>query len=147
MIKKGILILVIVSLVLITYAADNDANISGKVMSKESKEPLAYVSISLLNQSKDKTLKGTITQEDGFFVLKDIAKGQYVIKFSMLGFEDYFFDITIGELNQYYVLGTIFLEQAPNTLEGVQITASVPALDRTMNKMTYNVENIMSHED
>lgn len=145
MIKKGILILVIVSLALITYAADNDANISGRVMSKESKEPLAYVSISLLNQSKDKTLKGTITQEDGFFVLKDIAKGQYVIKFSMLGFEDYFFDITIGGLNQYYDLGTVFLEQATSTLEGIQITATVPALDKTMNKMTYTMENMTSH--
>lgn len=143
---KRILTLLLISLSFVVYSKDKNASISGTILNKGNKEPLAYVNISLLNQTKDKVLKGTITEEDGFFVMKEILQGQYIIKVSYVGFIDYYQEITIGKLNEYFDLGTILLEQSANTLADIIVNQNSQELDRNMDKKTYKLDQLTSQQ-
>lgn len=61
-------------------------NITGKVFNKSTGEPMDFVTIQLFNEKTGNPLPiGTATDEDGYFVLKDIADGNYIIKISNIG--------------------------------------------------------------
>jgi hypothetical protein len=58
--------------------------LKGHVFSEENKKPLASVSVYLNNTSI-----GTITNDEGLFVLKDIPQGKFSLIATSVGFETY----------------------------------------------------------
>ncbi|WP_317127984.1 carboxypeptidase regulatory-like domain-containing protein [Gelidibacter gilvus] len=53
-----------------------EGSISGTIIDAHLNEPLPYVTIIIKN-SKDETITGSITQEDGSFKISKLLEGQY----------------------------------------------------------------------
>lgn len=63
-----------------------DGNIRGVVFSKNSAEPLDFVSVQLVNPETGVPMQiGTMTDEKGSFVIEKAPAGKYVIRFSNIG--------------------------------------------------------------
>ncbi|WP_289037542.1 TonB-dependent receptor [uncultured Zobellia sp.] len=62
------------------------SEIAGKVQT-ETDEPVTYANVLLLRAGDTVLVKGTITNENGTFLLPNIAQGQYVVSASMVGFK------------------------------------------------------------
>lgn len=61
-------------------------DISGKVLHKETGEPLDFVNVQLFNAKTGKPLPiGTNTDENGVFSIKGVADGKYLVRISNLG--------------------------------------------------------------
>lgn len=61
-------------------------DITGKVFSKETGEPMDFVNIQLFDAKTGKALPiGTSTNEDGSFVFKGIKDGKYIVKITNVG--------------------------------------------------------------
>jgi hypothetical protein len=69
-------------------------SISGKVINADSKAPLAKVSVFLSNATY-----GTITDDEGNFVIRNIKPGQYQLVMTSVGYEDYTQSVLINEQN------------------------------------------------
>ena len=58
-------------------------DVTGKVINKETGEPLDFATVQLLNANTKKPLPiGTNTDEEGQFTLKNIKDGNYIVRIS-----------------------------------------------------------------
>lgn len=68
---------------LMAYAV---GDVTGKVINKETGEPLDFATVQLLNANTKKPLPiGTNTDEEGQFTLKNIKDGSYIVRISNIG--------------------------------------------------------------
>lgn len=76
---------------------------------------LIGATVRLLKPTKDSTLvKGTTTDDNGVFDLKNINPGKYIVKFSYVGYNDEIKHVTVGNDGRNVNLGTVKL--SPNSV-------------------------------
>jgi iron complex outermembrane recepter protein len=118
-------------------AQQNQAQITGYVYNPD-KEPALYSTVVLLN--KDSVLvKGAFSQEDGSYVLENIAPGNYFVQIRNVEFQTHVTPpITIGS-NEKKVLDPIVLSPAVNQLGEVVVSAEKALIEIHPDKMVFNV--------
>ena len=91
--KNIIIVLLFISLskLLIAQVEEIRSIISGKVIDIETQQPLPFVNIWI-----EGTTTGTISDDDGNYIIEDIAVGRYTLLAKMVGYEQASFnDVTI----------------------------------------------------
>ena len=114
-----ILISVIIYSLAINAQEKNRITIQGKVIDKETKEPLENVNVFLNN-----TTIGTTTNNEGAFLIKNVPYGSYNIIFSYLGYEVE--SKNLDSYKPYTFEFDIKLEPKPINLNQVNVTSEVP---------------------
>jgi iron complex outermembrane receptor protein len=123
--------------------------VSGKVLSKETGEPLAGVNVRL-----EGTLRGTVTGGTGAFTLAGIPEGRHTFSFSLVGYQrEHVRDIGVSLGEQVDLL----VELSPILIqtEAVVVTASrreqsleeVPSSLSVVDASTISQHNFVSIED
>lgn len=103
-----------ISIFILQHSYSQTGNILGKIMSNEG-EPLPYVNVGLSG-----TTLGTITDSSGLYSIKNIPKGNYLLKASSIGFNNFEKQITInGKEN---ILLNITLTPTISTLNEIVVT-------------------------
>lgn len=106
---------------------------------KHSNSAIAYANVVVTPNSDGANLaKGGITDENGFFEIRDLKAGNYTLKISFLGYVTYSKTITISN---DLTLKPILLEESLETLENVTIIAKKPTVKRLVDRLIFNVEN------
>ena len=111
--------------------------ISGTVLESESREPLQYANVVLLNSVDSMQVAGGVTDIDGRFRLEDIEEGNYFIKVSFMGFEDE--QTPIFKHRKSSNIGTISINKSSILLDEVSVTAERDLLETKLDKRTYSV--------
>jgi hypothetical protein len=114
--KNCILLLALLSLPLGIAAQKTDkGTIRGNVYDKETAQPLAFATVQVEGAGV-----GSATDINGFFSIADIPIGQYRLKVTYLGYEDFSTDIKIskGEI----VYKTAYLQESGTSLGEVVIS-------------------------
>lgn len=112
------LLIVIVSLIMPILGKAN--SISGVVIDEQTKEALPGVYVTLINDST-KVLMGTITNGNGWFLLKNVNAIEVFVGLSYMGYESQ--KITVNIENGDLDLGEIKLSPKSTTLGEVVVTA------------------------
>ncbi|MCC8423335.1 carboxypeptidase-like regulatory domain-containing protein [Mucilaginibacter sp. UR6-11] len=94
-----------------------NASITGKVTSKETKSPVQRASVFLSNSSF-----GTISLADGTFALYKLRPGQYTLVVTAVGFEDFTKKIQVDDESV-----TVNVELSPKTIQLREVTISTTA--------------------
>ncbi|MFY0605857.1 MAG: TonB-dependent receptor [Cyclobacteriaceae bacterium] len=111
---------------------------SGTVLD-ESNEPVPYATISVLNATDNKLIEGTIAQENGKWVIKNISEGEYNVSISFIGYttvEKGPFVIT-GK-GESYDLGNIVLTFSSTELDQVVIEGKKELIEDKVDRIVYN---------
>ncbi|MDO5980411.1 TonB-dependent receptor domain-containing protein [Flavivirga spongiicola] len=113
-----------------------DVIITGKVLDKETKDPLEYATISFFNKRKNRIVAGGITDINGAFSIP-VPKGTYDISIEYISF------ITQTILNKKITsninLGVFSLEIDLESLDEVEIIAERTTVEIKLDKKIYNV--------
>ncbi|GAA3606537.1 outer membrane beta-barrel family protein [Flavivirga amylovorans] len=113
-----------------------DVTITGKVLDKETKEPLEYATVSFLNKQKNKIVAGGITDINGVFSIP-VPKGVYDISVEYISF------VTQTIPNKKIIsntnLGVFYLEIDLESLDEVEIIAERTTVEIKLDKKIYNV--------
>ena len=131
---KPILILVAM---LATWGSLAAQTISGRILDDRSK-PLEYASVLLLKSSDSSLVKSGLTDISGKYLFTDVAKGQYILSASMVGYQKKFSTITVNSENQQ--LADISINPAGELLKEVSVTAKRPFLEQRPDKLVVNVD-------
>ncbi|MGB8704809.1 MAG: carboxypeptidase-like regulatory domain-containing protein, partial [Gillisia sp.] len=77
------------TLLFISFPSFSQNSLQGIIVNQK-KEPVAFANVVLL-QAKDSVsvVKGVVSEEDGSFLLNDIADSNYVLQVSFVGYENY----------------------------------------------------------
>ncbi len=114
-----------------------NASVSGTVVDTEN-VAIEFANVVLFSEDESQVLKGTTTDESGYFILPNLEPNTYVIKVSYIGFTEFHQKIVLtGVLD----LQTIVLQEASEQLDEISIIAKKPTLKREADRLVFNIEN------
>lgn len=134
-------------LLIITSAAQaqfSKVTLSGMTRDAKSKAPLSFVNLRVLTEKDSNFVSGTISGEDGRFLLPDIKTGQYILMISYVGYQPAAQPVTIGQLSAFLNLGNIELAPGEKLLGEVTVTGQQNAISQKMDKKTFKVADNIS---
>lgn len=118
--------------------------VTGKVIDANSEEVLPFVNVVLLSAKDSTLIDGTVTNEKGFFLLKNVKpNSNFILKLSFIGYKDVYRNIKLKDkpLN----VGTLSMSTNSEILEGVEIVAERQMMEYKLDKRVINVEkNLVS---
>ena len=85
--------------------------------------PVAFVSVVVEGAESGEQVTGTLSGEDGRFLVQGLAPAEYTIATSVPGFYSVEIELFVGELNESFDLGDIRLERLPTFEEEIIVTA------------------------
>ena len=111
--------------------------VNGFILNQEAK-PVSFVNVVLVKQIDSVFVYGTSTDEKGYFDFSNVPKGDYILKASFIGYEDFYYDLNVdSNLN----LGTLTINEASELLDEVTININKPTIQRDIDRLIFNVEN------
>ncbi|MCB9033005.1 MAG: TonB-dependent receptor [Chitinophagales bacterium] len=114
--------------------------ISGTILD-ENNQAVAYANIAVYNTSDSVYVNGTISDSIGQFEITNLPTGSYFVEIVFLGYQtDTISNILINN-DKVINIGKLYLKPQSIVLDGVQILASRPIIERQADKLIFNVEN------
>lgn len=125
-------------LILQAQLAIGQGVLNGKLIGEE--EPLVGANILVFQLEDSLFLQGAITDEEGTFSIEVSSPGPYQIEFSYIGYEPK----TIA-VDAPVNLGEIILSATTNQLQGVEVVAKKPMIQKELDRLIINVAgNVLS---
>ena len=103
------------------------------------KKPLNSATISLANAKDSSLLSFTRSEDDGYFEVKNVKAGKYLLSISYIGYEHLWLSLTVGA-NAKVDLGNIYLMDA-SKMTTVTVTARRPPVVINNDTVEFNSEN------
>ncbi|HSP10960.1 MAG TPA: outer membrane beta-barrel family protein, partial [Salegentibacter sp.] len=126
-------------LFIISTQAFSQQSVRGKLID-ENLQPVAFANVILLSAQDSVTVyKGTVSEENGGFEFENVEADQYLLKTSFIGFEDHqeLIEVTNKDLD----LQRIEIRVSSSELDEVTIQARKPTITRSIDRITFDVEN------
>lgn len=100
--------------------------------------PVSYANVMLLNPQDSIVIKGTSTDDVGFYKINAIPNAEYILKVTFIGYDEISRKITIDKDVR---LEDIILTESSEALDEISITVKKPTVKKEADKLTFNVEN------
>jgi outer membrane receptor protein involved in Fe transport len=144
MMKRIIIITGILSVFLFTApgqpVSQATGTISGKVVESKSNLPVEYANIVILNMDSS-LVNGSITTNEGIFIINHVPFGRYRMKVSFIGYEEVWVDtLFLNNRNKNIYFEKILLQQSAAVLTNVQITGQRSVLEMQIDRKVFNVD-------
>ena len=124
-------------IITIQLNAQNSFDISGSVTDIDG-NGISFSNVVVLRSSDSTLIKGTITDDNGRYKIKNISKGNYIVMGSYVGFQHAY--SKAFKLDNNYSVETLILKEG-NQLDEVFIKAQKPLYQQKVDRMVINVEN------
>ncbi len=131
---------------LITFGQNNqikgDGKITGTLVDSTLNTPVEFATLSLFRlPNLTQPIDGTLTDEKGKFELKNLAPGQYAVKFSFMGYLDKVVsNLTVSDNQKNVNLGNVVFSANVKMLEEVSVTGQAALIDEKVDRLVYNAE-------
>lgn len=124
-----------------TLTAQTVGVLSGRILDRSSGQPLGYATISLYRSSDTtaRPLRGTLSLNDGTFLLRNVPVGTYRLRVRLVGYAVAVKDSIHLHSADRLDLGSIFLE--PEAIEGraVEVSAERELMEIRLDRRVYQV--------
>lgn len=116
-----------------------DGIVHGNIISEG--QVLPFATVSLYKNSDSSLVTGIITDEKGRFELTDLPVGKYYLNVSFIGFKTGTFNnIEISASNSIVKIQNFEIKPDIQSLNEVEITSNLPAIDYQIDKKVVNVD-------
>jgi iron complex outermembrane recepter protein len=138
-IRYIILLLCIGSSSLFAQTAKPTGTVSGTLLDEKGK-PMGYATVSLLKASDSTTVKGTLSNDAGTYILDGIQPGTYIIKATTVGYLNTVSSVFTTTTAKTTV-APLKMQLASRSLSTVTITAAAPVIEVRSDRTVMNVAN------
>ncbi|MBS1319800.1 MAG: TonB-dependent receptor [Parabacteroides sp.] len=128
------------------FANETDGKIKGIVMDGELGGPLEFVTVQVKAKGSDKIVQGSVTGSDGNYMIGGLKKGEYVVTFSYIGYEEVSKNISISSDNQILSLGELTLAEDANQLGEVEVVAKRPQIRFEIDRKVFDATQDIAAE-
>jgi iron complex outermembrane receptor protein len=119
--------------------AKADNSITGKVKDENNK-PIDAVTVSLLKASDSSLVKMAFTDTSGNFEIERDVKGDFLLSYTSVGFENTYSEVFKLEEKQNYNSPTVSLRSESKKIQEVTVTSRRPTIEVKPGKIVFNVE-------
>lgn len=126
-------------LLLLSFSFNSQAQYSvmGTVKDAKDNSSIPYATVALL-RSDSSVVTGVITGEDGKFIMENVAKGNYLLQASFLGYEKEYRQVDVPKQSD---LGIISIKENVTQLNEITVFAPKTLVVRSVDRLVFNVEN------
>ena len=125
------------------YKSFKVGSFKGELVNSADNTSIPYATIKLFKSSDNTLNDGTISAEDGYFILKDVNPGKYNIQVEHVMYETIFLENQLlVPPNMNKNLGVLKLEQKMVEIESVDVVDEKPFIQEEIDKKVYNVEDM-----
>ncbi|MDX5438348.1 MAG: carboxypeptidase-like regulatory domain-containing protein, partial [Pontibacter sp.] len=118
-----------------------NAKISGVVLDADTKQPIEFATVALINLSTGKPIDGTMADDKGRFTIQKVAVGKYKLNVSFLGYQlQAVENVTVSSDNADVNVGSVSLAADAKKLSEVVITGEKPLVEEKIDRTVYNAE-------
>ncbi|KRD10304.1 TonB-dependent receptor [Flavobacterium sp. Root901] len=121
----------------IITAQNHSVSISGLIKIHSTKKPAAYANVVLKLAADQKFYAGTVTNEEGRFILANTVSGNYILEITASGFKTKTQKIFVGTLSDFLDLNTIEIEEDIHALSEVIVNSKTAEVSNKMYKKTF----------
>lgn len=121
--------------------AQTTATISGQVFEEQSTEAMPFTTVVLKTERDSSLVTGTLTDERGMFSMGNVAKGNYLVVCTFVGYESVTLSVVVNGNNPYFDLGRIMMKAASASLEAVTVTGERATVSGNLEKKVFNVSD------
>lgn len=117
------------------------SELRGRVVDELSQVPLEFASVAIYKTQDSSLVEGSITDVEGYFLIENVAPGNYFLKVSFIGFRTLSspdFGLSKNEKRDF---GTFSLSPDQQQLEGVEVQGQKITSDFKLDKQSYSAEN------
>ncbi|MFH1051824.1 MAG: outer membrane beta-barrel family protein [bacterium] len=123
---------------------NSTGNITGTVVDASNNQPIPYVTVTLMNQKDSSIVTGAISKSDGSFLVENIPLGNFIVRLSIIGFDNYYLPEVILNNNQLQNdIGTIKLDPKSLLSKEIIVDAEKDAVTYQIDKKVVNVSQIL----
>jgi len=131
---------IISSLLLMSYVSmAQSVQIEGTIMDSIAKRALPYATVSLVRSKDSSLVSFARSNEEGFFTIKNVPAGKYLLSISYVGYQQQWFAFKTGT-TPVLNLNNIYLEDA-SKMSTVTVTARRPPVVINGDSIEFNAEN------
>jgi outer membrane receptor protein involved in Fe transport len=141
---KILFLLILSAFSLNAVAQKNSVTLSGEIKDKITQETIPYVSVSLRMKGDNAFISGTVSNDEGRFVLTNVKPASYVIEATFVGYKTITQDVFVGSLSEFLIVPTLIMEEDIKLLNEVAVTAKQDAIDNKMDKKNFAVADNIS---
>ena len=140
---KRITLLILLCLNII--AAMAQGLVKGKILDKQTSEPLGFVNVKVTKAGDGKFAGGGMTDVDGNFSVTGLAVGKYTLTLSFVGYreETRQFDVTSAKPAAHYNI--IYMTEDAKMLSGVTIVGQKSTMKLEVDRKTFDVSQLISN--
>lgn len=120
--------------------AQTNSSISGKLIEKETEEPVPMANIRVLQQADSSFVTGKASDDKGLFTIP-IKNGSYILHISYIGYNDIFRNVEVTSSNPNVKLGNIAMENDNILLSETVVTAKAPEIAVRGDTLEYNADS------
>jgi len=123
---------------LISFKSQAQNSVKGIIID-ENQKAVPFANVILLQASDSTTVyKGTVSEEDGSFLIEAVENNNYLLEVRFVGYENF---QKIIEVDGNTNLRKLMLVESASNLDEVTVTAKKPTISKSIDRMTFNVEN------
>ncbi len=111
--------------------------VSGKVNETRG-ETIAYANILLYKAADTSYVKGTASNENGFFSFENVLPNNYLIRASYIGNHS---DFKLVRVDSDLDIGPIYIDNTTQELKEVVLVAQKPSVEQKVDRLVFNIEN------
>lgn len=116
-----------------TVSAQN--KVTGIVKDRADGSPVPYATAALM-RGDSSVITGVMVEEDGRFVLENVATGDYLLQVSFIGYEKTYRRLNVPKEQD---LGEIFVSESSNLLEEIVVTGRRALVEQRLDRIVVNV--------
>lgn len=116
---------------------ENTGIISGKVIDKNSGDPLSYVTIVVKNSNE--IITGGITDDKGDFLIKGLALQTFEVEVQFMGYKTHKISVDLSSKSKSINLGTVLLEEETTLLKEVEVVGEKSTIVQKIDRKVVNV--------
>lgn len=114
--------------------------VSGKLLDEHENEPLMFASVVLYSVADSSMVSGSISDENGFFEIREVPFGTYYIVINYVGYpRQTFNDIRITPRETHYHMGEIRIAPDATVLSEVTVEAARQLMEVGLDRRVFNV--------
>ena len=134
---KIVLIFILQLICLEVSNAQTNVTVSGIIKDKNTKVALPFVNVVLKTEKDSVFVSGSISTNDGRFVLSKIKSGNYFLEISYVGYFTKKQPLFVGNLSGYLDIKSIEIVEKSTSLNEVLVNAKANAVSEKMDKKTF----------
>lgn len=136
---QKVLFTLLTLLLSVTISAQTAGVIQGKVIDSKTKLKLDFVTVALVPAGSNAPINGCNTDEEGRFTLTGVKKGDYILKFSFVGYLDDSRKVSISG-NSKTDIGTIALKPDNKLLKEIVVTEQRSQMTFDIDKRVFTID-------